>query len=135
MTNKWKVIIDLRRNFDGRGIVVDQDTIIALRRCEMTLHRWGELECGDGNDYASWAIERDETTGEPFLVTYPHDGKERRRAIPDREKGALKRVATICKRAGLHFYHQTDPRGVQLYVGTKPLTDQNYSSDGVACNA
>lgn len=29
-----------------------------LRRISMTLHRWHEMECGDGNDYASWCIVR-----------------------------------------------------------------------------
>ena len=31
---------------------------IALRRISMTLHRWHEFECGDGNDYSSWCIVR-----------------------------------------------------------------------------
>ncbi len=46
----------------------------ALRRIQMTLHRWAELEHGDGNDYASWAIERDDETGIPYRCFYPHRG-------------------------------------------------------------
>jgi hypothetical protein len=34
----------------------------ALRRISMTLHRWHELECGDGNSHGSWAIVRGSKT-------------------------------------------------------------------------
>lgn len=70
----------------------------ALRRISMTLRRWFELECGNSNDYASWAIERDEETGKPYMVThYHHSGssKPNRRLIADREKGARKRLLAI----------------------------------------
>lgn len=99
-----------------------------LRRAEQTLHRWCQLECGDGNDYASWSIERDEQTGKPFMVTHPHQGKSRRRSIPDREKGALIRVEATCLELGLHFWYQTDPRGCALYVSNELLTDMNYTN-------
>lgn len=39
---------------------IDVETADKLRRIEMTLSRWSELECGDSNAYASWAIEREE---------------------------------------------------------------------------
>ena len=110
-----------------RGVSLSFDQAHTLRRAELTLHRWAELECGDGNDYCSWGIERDEVTDKPYMVTHPHNGKSRRHAIPDREAGALKRVAALCKSANLYFYHQTDPRGCALYVSAEPLTDQNYS--------
>lgn len=102
-----------------------------LRRAQLTLHRWAELECGDGNDYASWAIERDDESGKPYMCRYPHQGKMSRYAVADREAGALRRVRAVCERNGLHFYHQTDPRGCALYVSREPLTDQNYNR-GVA---
>lgn len=105
-----------------------------LRRAEITLRRWAEQECGDGNDHASWAIERDEQTGKPYRVVYPHSGKSRRYAIPDRETGALKRVKAVCSRLGLYFFHQTDPRGCSLYVSNEPLTDSAYTR-GVAIGA
>ena len=86
----------------------------------MTLQRWGELECGDGNDYASWAIERDEQTGKPYMVRYPHDGKPRRTPVADREKGALKRLQAIMSHYPAYVaYHQTDPRGCAVYVVRK----------------
>jgi hypothetical protein len=93
----------------------------SLRRIEMTLHRWSEAECGDSNDYCSWAIERDEETQKPYRVTYPHTGKSYRTAIPDRENGALERARRILsKHPTLWFYYQTDCRGCALYVGHKP---------------
>lgn len=108
------------------------DDARVLRRAEKTLHRWAELECGDDNGFASFCIERDEMTNEPYMVTYPHAGSSRRRRIADRENGALRRVATVCQRLGAFYFHQTDPRGVALYVGIAPLTDTTYNRDGVA---
>lgn len=100
-----------------------------LRRISMTLHRWHELECGDGNEFASWAIERDEHSGKPYRVTHHHNramgGEVTRCIIPDREAGAKKRLQEIVarvnvQRAGkvgkLSAYIQTDPRGAALYI-------------------
>lgn len=44
---------------------ISYDDAVALRRISMTLHRWHELECGDGNDYASWCIVRGYETNKP----------------------------------------------------------------------
>jgi hypothetical protein len=90
-----------------------------LRRCEMTLRRWYELECGNGNDYASWAIERDETTNRPYVATYPHAGKSYRRLIADRESGAIKRATKIAADFSATIRVQGDPRGGALYLITK----------------
>ncbi len=96
------------------------DEANTIRRIEMTLQRWAELECGDGNDYASWSIERDEETGKPYFVTHPHSGKSYRRKVADREAGALRRLQQIMARHdGLWFYHQSDPRGCAVYIGRK----------------
>lgn len=96
----------------------------ALRRISMTLHRWHELECGDGNGH----IERDEKTGTPRYFNNnaryvdPHDPRAWR-VIPDREKGAQKRllgiINALAKRKGVcdvNAYIQTDPRGAALYI-------------------
>lgn len=127
--------LELERRF--KQLVTTADAAI-LRRAAATLHRWAELECGDGNDYASWAIERDDATFAPFMTThvYNHRPEGRistttRTRIPDREAGALKRVAALCAARGWSFFHQTDPRGAALYVSTEPLTDSNYT-DGMA---
>ena len=131
--NAYQMNQEVRERFARRGIVVTLENANMLRRACMTLSRWAEQECGDSDNYKSWAIERDEETGKAYMAVYPHDGKSRRYAIPDRETGALKRVAKYCAEHGLFYYHQTDPRGSSLYIGTEPLTDGNYSTEGVSC--
>lgn len=110
------------------------DEAVSLRRIEMTLQRWAELECGDGNEHGSWAVERDEKTEKPFMVQhhYRHgNGRDTlsRYAIADREAGALKRLARIIKARNKRnsnltrqweviSYHQGDCRGCMLYLLT-----------------
>jgi hypothetical protein len=101
-----------------------------LRRIEMTLHRWCEQECGDSNDFNSWAIERDEATGKPYRCVYPHIGKMYRTAIADREKGALARLRTImANHPELVHYYQTDCRGAALYIVRKADLADGMSLD------
>ncbi len=100
---------------------LDLREIDTLIRAEKALGRWGALECGDGNQYGSWAIERDEETGKPFMVHhhYMHGKGEdytTRTAIADREKTALAKADKIAKAHGLTIYHQGDPRGCCLYI-------------------
>lgn len=97
---------------------ISYDDAEALRRIAMTLHRWHELECGSERG----AIERDEKTGVPYWhnanARYldPHDPRAYSR-IPDRERGAQKRLAKIMARyPSLTAYVQTDPRGSVLYI-------------------
>lgn len=87
---------------------------LALRRISMALHRWHELECGvEGG----WYVER-ETKDEDSA---PHmkngdTGKDYGR-VPDREKGAKKRLAAIMARYPAFIaYIQGDPRGASLYI-------------------
>ena len=99
-----------------------------MRRISLTLRRWFELECGDGNEWADWSIERDENgEGRPFMVTHyhPRNGSQARTTkspVADRETGARRRLAAIIeernKRAPgkVETYIQTDPRGASLYI-------------------
>ncbi len=103
---------------------------VALRRIEMTLHRWAEQECGDGNDHSSWCLSRDETTGKPYMEVHPHTGKMHRYPVADREAGALRRMVQIVHNRNMRehdkanrgpftrliAYHQGDPRGCALYL-------------------
>jgi uncharacterized protein RhaS with RHS repeats len=124
----------LQATIARRGVSLSFEDANTLRRAQITLHGWNEQECGDSNDYASWSIERDEAPGKPYRVTYSHsENKSRRYAVPDRETGALRRVRDICQRNGLHYWHQTDPRGCALYVDVQPLNDNDYSR-GIACS-
>lgn len=108
----------------------------ALRRIAMTLARWHELECGTGNGQTTYSVERDDEDGPPFMrVQYPtaNGYVDQRWRTPDRERGALKRLAKIMANyPTLDAYVQGDPRGASLYVGSKEdMTDQTYNR-GVA---
>ena len=115
---------------------------VSLRRISMTLHRWHELECGDSNNYASWCILRGkrlgntfeyDDDGKPYMEWHRHDSNRPSYVpIADRERGALKRLAKIMANyPKLTSFVQTDPRGCALYIG-EGLTDENYSSKGIA---
>ena len=85
----------------------DQET---LRRIGMTLRRWYERECGDGNG----CIERNEQTDQPYWLNASSGHKH---PIPDRERGAEKRLkAVMSKYPTLTPYLQSDPRGAALYL-------------------
>ena len=125
--NKWKIIEQLK----AAGI--KESDALAIRRISMTLQRWHELECGDGNGY----IERDEETGKPRYIN-SHSDIRRGYFIPDRESGAIKRLAVIMARyPGLEAYIQGDPRGAALYIlrpGDVPAGKDadSFYSNGVA---
>lgn len=109
---------------------------LALRRISMTLQNWFAAECGDSNDHGSWAIVRGkqfpdmeggkrfehDDDGDAFMKRhhYMHGrGKDSvsYSKIPDREKGARKRLAAIlAKYPGMTAYVQGDPRGAALYI-------------------
>lgn len=109
------------------------DDAIALRRISMTLHRWHELECGDGKGY----IERDDATGKP---RYINCNARRGYPIADRESGALRRLdAIMAHYPELAAYVQGDPRGAALYIyrkdslaGAEYGIESCYSSVGIA---
>lgn len=104
-----------------------------LRRAQMTLHRWAEEMCN-----GTIQREGEQGDGKPFRVVEsstmrnPDQWIRRTYPVPDREAGALRRVAKVCKEAGLYFFHQTDCRGCALFVAAFPLDHSNYDR-GVAC--
>jgi hypothetical protein len=113
------------------GITIDDHTAAELRRAEMTLHRWAEDLCGGSNDMVAVITERDDD-GHPWRVVRPNRGGEYKYRIPDRERGALRRVRAICNRLGLYYYHQSDPRGCALYVDSELIPSNDYTR-AVAC--
>jgi hypothetical protein len=122
---------ELARAAHARSISLSYDDANTLRRAALTLQRWAEGECGSSGKFADWAIQRDDD-GKPWRYIYPHRGPNVRYSIPDRERGALRRVAAICERLGLHYYHQGDPRGCSLYIDAEPIPDNNYTR-AIAC--
>lgn len=136
-----------------------------LRKISMTLQRWFEGECGNSDTQGSWCIVRGtrrkvpldtsvpleiairrsgyefthDDDGTPWIEYHPHQGAPQPRytPIPDREKGARKRLAKIlAKYPDLGNYIQGDPRaGCALYVlrpGDVPEGEDVYYSRGVA---
>lgn len=82
-----------------------------LRRISRTLHTWAEAECnGD--------IERaDNGDGVPYRSLAATGGKHLAYRIPDRERGALRRLhALLAQHPTLTAYVQGDPRGCALYI-------------------
>ena len=112
-----------------RTLDVPAESMETLIRASRTLHRWFELECGDSNDYASWAIERDDETGRPYRVVHPYSPAHPsfKVWIPDREKGARARIAKVCAALGLHYYIQGDPRGAALWISRTPIDADRYT--------
>ena len=89
-----------------------QDETDKLLRIEKTLHRWHEMECNG-------EVEREggEETGKPNRVCYMQStGQRYSRPMPDREKGALRRLAEILEGKNVTHYQQGDPRGCALYL-------------------
>ena len=119
---KWECVTRLHE----AGIA--QGDALELRRISMTLHRWHELECGDGNGHGSWCLARGkkdvggafeyDDTGRPYLDYHSNSGNTARYSlVADREKGAKKRLQAILARyPGFSAYVQGDPRGAALYV-------------------
>ena len=117
----------------------------ALRRISMTLHRWHELECGDdsrcivrGNLESGEFQYADD--GKAYFEVSGRSGKNRYWPTPDRETGALKRLAAILERyPTLASYIQGDPRGAALYIlrpGDVPpgcSADSYYNRGIVVC--
>lgn len=115
--NATEQIDELCQTFARRGIDATREQVETLRRCSQTLSRVAEAECGDSGPHYSRCLERDDATGKVAMVIYFHNGRTTRIPVPDREAGALRRIAKVCADLGLIYYHQTDPRGVALYVG------------------
>lgn len=123
-----------------QGLGLNHSEIEVLRRAQMTLHRWNELECGSSNDYGtSFCLNRDEESGKPFMEYHYPDGRYRKFPYPDKEKGALNRIKSVLSGKNLFFFHQTDPRGCALYLlrdGDVPEgreADQYYSRGVAVC--
>ncbi len=107
-----------------QSLNISRNDAETLRRIAMQLHRWHELECG----VEGGGVERDEETGK---VTWYSSHTGRRFPYPDRETGALKRLAAIMDRyPTLGHYVQGDPRGAALYILRPGDVPEGASVDG-----
>jgi hypothetical protein len=136
-----KQTLEMTARLQQAGISLDDAR--ALRRIAMALHRWFELECGNGNAYGSWVIARGRKNKNEFV--YDDDGKPyiehhhylhgkgkdyiTYSPIPDRETGARKRLATIMARYPGFQAYVPDPRGAPLYI----LPPGTLGDDDIKC--
>ena len=82
-------------------------------------------------------LERDEDSGvctrtAGSWCNYAGKYVERSYTVPDHETAALKRIDDTCKRIGIHYYIQDDPRGETLYIAAKPIHSNTYSTTAMA---
>ena len=111
-----------------RTLDVPAESMETLIRAARTLHRWYELECGTSTpNGCSVVISRDEKTGKPFREIHTPRGAVYKIRTPDREAGALGRIAKVCGILGLHYRIQTDPRGAALRISRTPISADRYT--------
>lgn len=126
MTKKMRDAINFHNRAQNYGIKLED--AYALRRIEMTLHRWAEHECNG-------TIQRDGENGDgaPRWYYETATGEHRRgHIIADRERGALKRLEKIMQAyPELEAYHQGDPRGCALYLVPKKLLSKETPIDSI----
>jgi hypothetical protein len=95
------------RTLDGFGVRLSFEDARTLYRAARTLQRWYEAEAGD----SAGVIFRDES-GKPFRESYSGV----RVSVRDRETGAMKQIDSVCKRYGLAYKTNHDPRGHAVYL-------------------
>ena len=89
---------------------VSADDAAKRRRISMTLRRWHELECG----IETGGVDLEEVTKN---MNWYSSVTGKRTSFPDREAGALKRLAAVMANyPALRSYVQGDPRGCALYI-------------------
>lgn len=102
----------------------------SLKRLAKIIHKWNEDEC---NGAIQWEKDNEETPKRYFqdrygCFTIPGP------TIQDKERQSIESARKIAARHGLSIYHQTDPRGIALYVynaaDSKGRIDELYSSIG-----
>lgn len=116
-----------------RALGFTSDEAAALRRISMTLRAWYTLECGNGNEHGSWAIERDPETEVPYMIYHRYNhgaGKDTVTStrIPDRETGAVKRLDRIMTARNARFGWQCEDRNYLCDDGTVDI----MTADGEA---
>jgi hypothetical protein len=103
-----------------------------LKRLAKIIHKWNEDEC---NGAIQWHGDNEETPKRYFqdrygCFTIPGP------TIQDKERQSIESARAIASKHGLSIYHQTDPRGVALYVynaaEVKGSIDELYSIIGKA---
>jgi hypothetical protein len=107
------------------GIEVLPSDAGIIRRAGITVHNWNVDECNG-------KIQFHESDGK-YHWWAGRDNRHDWGAIKDKETMAINRAKKVTEKYGLTLFHQGDPRGVSLYVGTSEMNERNYYSF-VACH-
>ena len=99
-----------RREGTSKELGISKNQYNALRRVSNSLTE-------HGTSYAN-GVDR---SGKPYTD---------KQYSKDVGKSFSKTKALDRKKTGIHFYHQTDPRGVALYAGKKRMSQSDYNSKG-----
>lgn len=111
---------------------LEADDILFLTKIERTLQRWAERESGNSTDSMAYWVEVDDDGKAWEVRDIWGINKQFRYRIPNMEASALRKLSAFCKDKGLYAYHQSDPRGCQLYISREhELTHENYTG-GIA---
>lgn len=92
------------REMAGKSLGLTKNQYNALRRVSHELSRHGEHEANTGESRS----------------------KEMGKAFQKAEKVRKK----LGGKHSIHFYHQTDPRGVALYASKKRMSRSRYNTEG-----
>ena len=125
----------MARQYKHTGVFMNRRDVETLRKAETTLHRWAERVCGWTTEYGTAALVREELSNIPYHDVHQFQGYTYTVRVNDLETGALRRIAEVCKRNGLEYFHQQDPRGCSLYISKigQGMNDTNYPSF-IACS-
>lgn len=110
---------------DIHALATDAD-LSELRFAARALSRWFEMECGLSLPTGGIKVIERDGNGVPYRVICRDNGIKTRVKIADDELKNRSRIEKICNRLGLHFFIQTDPRGLPLYLSTSPINRENY---------
>jgi hypothetical protein len=110
------------------GVEVLPSDAGVIRRAAIAIHDWNVDECNG-------VIQFNEDDKKCHYWAGGRNGGKRYDwgAIKDKETLAINRAKKVTEKYGLTLFHQGDPRGVSLYVGTSEMNEVNYDSF-VACH-
>lgn len=114
------------------GKELPTETLEALYRYSHAVGAFDELLCGLDRR----RVETDDDGNFWDVRTNARGYETARHKVTDPRPGSIKRANAHAKPFGLRVYHQTDPRGVALYLIPASIpeaeADSRYLSEGVA---
>ncbi len=106
-SKKERAEYNVHRERVGKELGINKNQYNSLRRVSNELSRHGEHEANTGES-------RTKEMGKSFA----------------KAEALRKKIHGKDAKKKMHYYHQTDPRGVALYAGKERMSSQNYNSKG-----